>query len=50
MQNESDRGVGTTLVMIAGFDPAARTADIHFRHETLASTPTLPHWEREGAC
>ena len=37
MQDERDRRVRAALVMVAGLDPAARTADIHFRHETLAS-------------
>jgi hypothetical protein len=49
MQDEGNRGVGAALVMVARFDPAAWTADIYFRHKTLASTPTLRLQEKEGA-
>ena len=35
VQNERNRGVRAGVVMVAGLDPAGRTADIHLRHEAL---------------
>jgi hypothetical protein len=48
VQDERHRCVRSALMVVAGLDPAGRAADIHFRHETLASTPTLRHLEKFG--
>ena len=49
VQDERDRRVRAALVMVAGLDPAGRTADIHFRHETLASNDVFVTGKRGWA-
>jgi hypothetical protein len=48
MEDQRDWRVRSALMMIAGLDPSGRTADIHFRHELLASILVTGDWRCEG--
>ena len=48
VQDEADRRVRPPRRVVAGLDPAGWAADIHFRHESLASNRRYVAWKSSG--
>jgi hypothetical protein len=46
VQNERNRSIGAGVMVVAGLDPACRTADIHLGHEILTSNDVYDARER----